>query len=128
MSSKYKLINISKEISNECKKYNIKFIDTSFDLNEKIDEILNEICIVSSSNYNIRIRIHPSDSYSVGFLPDPYFKVYNNTSEPRATAVARISILRPEYVKHTDGLETFVLGKKEIGFIIKSFEYSKRRK
>lgn len=38
-----KLINISKEISNECKKYNIKFIDTSFDLNEKIDEMLNEI-------------------------------------------------------------------------------------
>ena len=38
-----KLINISKEISDECKKYNIKFIDTSFDLNEKIDEMLNEI-------------------------------------------------------------------------------------
>ena len=85
-----------------------------------MNEILNEICIVSSSNYNISIRIHPSDSYSVGFLPDPYFKVYNNTSEPRATAVARISILRPKYVKHSDGLKTFILGKKEIGFIIKT--------
>ena len=85
-----------------------------------MNEILNEICIVSSSNYNISIRIHPSDSYSVGFLPDPYFKVYNNTSEPRETAVARISILRPKYVKHTDGLKAFVLGKKEIGFVKKT--------
>ena len=85
-----------------------------------MNEILNEICIVSSSNYNISIRIHPTDSYSAGYLPDPYFKVYNNTSERRATAVARISILRPEYVKHTDGLKTFVLGKKEIGFIKKT--------
>ena len=85
-----------------------------------MNEILNEICIISSSNYNISIRIHPSDSYSVGFLPDPYFKVYNNTSEPRATAVARISILRPKYVKHSDGLKTFILGKKEIGFIKKT--------
>ena len=85
-----------------------------------MNEILNEICIITSSNYNISIRIHPSDSYSVGFLPDPYFKVYNNTSEPRATAVARISILRPKYVKHSDGLKTFILGKKEIGFIKKT--------
>ena len=85
-----------------------------------MNEILNEIYIISSSNYNISIRIHPSDSYSVGFLPDPYFKVYNNTSEPRATAVARISILRPKYVKHSDGLKTFILGKKEIGFIKKT--------
>ena len=85
-----------------------------------MNEILNEICIVSSSNYNISIRIHPTDKYSAGYLPDPYFKVYNNTSEPRATAVARISILRPKYVKHTDGLKAFVLGKKEIGFIIKT--------
>ena len=85
-----------------------------------MNEILNEICIVSSSNYNISIRIHPTDSYLAGYLPDPYFKVYNNTSERRATAVARISILRPEYVKHTDGLKTFVLGKKEIGFIKKT--------
>ena len=85
-----------------------------------MNEILNEICIITSSNYNISIRIHPSDSYSVGFLPDPYFKVYNNTSEPRATAVARISILRPKYVKHSDGLKTFILGNKEIGFIKKT--------
>ena len=85
-----------------------------------MNEILNEICIVSSSNYNISIRIHPTDSYSAGYLPDPYFKVYNNTSEPRATAVARISILRPKYVKHSDGLKTFILGKKEIGFIKKT--------
>ena len=85
-----------------------------------MNEILNEICIISSSNYNISIRIHPSHIYSVGFLPDPYFKVYNNTSEPRATAVARISILRPKYVKHSDGLKTFILGKKEIGFIKKT--------
>ena len=87
-----------------------------------MNEILNEICIVSSSNYNISIRIHPTDSYSAGYLPDPYFKVYNNTSEPRATAVARISILRPKYVKHTDGLKAFVLGKKEIGFITKTLK------
>ena len=53
-------------------------------------------------------------------MPDPYFKVYHNTSEPRATAVARISILRPKYVKHSDGLKTFVLGKKEIGFVKKT--------
>ena len=85
-----------------------------------MNEILNEICIITSSNYNISIRIHPTDSYSVGYLPDPYFKVYNNTSEPRATAVARISILRPKYVKHSDGLKTFILGKKEIGFIKKT--------
>ena len=85
-----------------------------------MNEILNEICIISSSNYNISIRIHPTDSYSAGFFPDPYFKVYNNTSEPRATAVARISILRPKYVKHSDGLKTFILGKKEIGFIKKT--------
>lgn len=85
-----------------------------------MNEILNEICIVSSSNYNISIRIHPTDKYSAGYLPDPYFKVYNNTSEPRATAVARISILRPKYVKHSDGLKTFILGKKEIGFVKKT--------
>ena len=85
-----------------------------------MNEILNEICIITSSNYNISIRIHPTDSYSVGYLPDPYFKVYNNTSEPRATAVARISILRPKYVKHSDGLKTFILGKKEIGCIKKT--------
>ena len=85
-----------------------------------MNEILNEKTIVSSSNYNITIGIFPTDSRLVGFLPDPYFKVYNNTSERRATAVARISILRPKYVKHTDGLKTFVLGKKEIGFIIKT--------
>ena len=85
-----------------------------------MNEIVNEICIVSSSNYNISIMIHPTDSYSAGYLPDPYFKVYNSTSERRATAVAIISILRPEYVKHTDGLKTFVLGKKEIGFVKKT--------
>ena len=85
-----------------------------------MNEILNEKTIVNSSNYNISIRVHPTDSYSAGFFPDPYFKVYNNTSEPRATAVARISILRPKYVKHSDGLNTFILGKKEIGFIIKT--------
>ena len=78
-----------------------------------MNEILNEICIVSSSNYNISIRIHPTDSYLAGYLPDPYFKVYNNTSESRATAVARISILRPKYVKHSDKkFGRLVLGKK----------------
>ena len=59
-----------------------------------MNEILNEKTIVSSSNYNISV--------------------------PRATAVARISILRSKYVKHTYGLKTFVLGKKEIGFVKKT--------
>ena len=85
-----------------------------------MNEILNEKTIASSSNYNISIRINPTDDRLVGFLPDPYFKVYNNTIVPRATAVARISILRPKYVKHTYGLKTFVLGKKEIGFVKKT--------
>ena len=85
-----------------------------------MNEILNEKTIVSSSNYNINIGIYPTDGRVVGFLPNPYFKVYNNISVSRASAVARISILRPEYVKHTDGLKTFVLGKKEIGFIKKT--------
>ena len=78
-----------------------------------MNEILNEKTIASSSNYNISIRINPTDDRLVGFLPDPYFKVYNNTSEPRATAVARISILRPKYVKHSDKkFGRLVLGKK----------------
>lgn len=38
-----KLISISKEMNAQCKKYNIKFIDTSFDLNKKIDELIKEI-------------------------------------------------------------------------------------
>ncbi len=38
-----KLINISKEISEQCKKYNIKFIDTSFNINKTINKLLNEI-------------------------------------------------------------------------------------
>ena len=54
------------------------------------------------------------------FCPNPYFKVYNNISVSRSSAVARISILRPKYVKHSDGLKTFILGKKEIGFIKKT--------
>lgn len=37
-----KLINISKEMNTQCKKYNIKFIDTSFDLNKKIDELIKK--------------------------------------------------------------------------------------
>lgn len=38
-----KLISISKKMNAQCKKYNIKFIDTSFDLNKKIDELIKEI-------------------------------------------------------------------------------------
>ena len=30
-------------MNTQCKKYNIKFIDTSFDLNKKIDELIKEI-------------------------------------------------------------------------------------
>ena len=86
-----------------------------------MNEILNEKTIVNSSNYNINIRVHPTDSYLAGYLPDPYFKVYNNTSESRATAVARISILRPKYVKHSDKkFGRLVLGKKEIAFVKKT--------
>ena len=86
-----------------------------------MNEILNEKTIVSSSNYNISIGIYPTDGRSVGFLPNPYFKVYNNISVSRASAVARISILRPEYVMHNDKkFGRFILGKKEIGFIKKT--------
>ena len=34
-----------------------------------MNEILNEKTIVNSSNYNISIRVHPTDSYSAGFFP-----------------------------------------------------------
>ena len=86
-----------------------------------MNEILNEKTIVSSSNYNISIGIYPTDGRVVGFLPNPYFKVYNNISVSRASAVARISILRPEYVMHNDKkFGRFILGKKEIGFVKKT--------
>ena len=86
-----------------------------------MNEILNEKTIVSSSNYNISIGIYPTDGRQVGFLANPYFKVYNNISVSRASAVARISILRPEYVMHNDKkFGRFILGKKEIGFVKKT--------
>ena len=47
--------------------------------------------------------------------------MYNNISASRASAVARISILRPEYVMHNDKkFGRFILVKKEIGFVKKT--------
>lgn len=76
-------------------------------------EIINEIKIVSNSQYHMYLGIYPSTTHIKGFLLDPYFKVYNSESERTADKVARISILRPEYVYHNgrDGKKHFNLSK-----------------
>lgn len=45
----------------------------------------------------------------------PYFKVVNHSSFVKATKIARISFLRPEYIihKNRDGKENWVLNSKE---------------
>ena len=77
--------------------------------------------IVVSPTYNLFIGIYPSNTHLAGFLPDPYFKIFNNQYETSADSVARISILRPEYVIHNgrDGKKQFKLGRKEIAFMLK---------
>ena len=44
-----------------------------------------------------------------------YFKYYNNISYQRADKVARISIIKPEYIKHQniDGKDDWILTKSE---------------
>ena len=85
------------------------------------NNIILEQKIVVSSTYNMFIGIYPSNTHLAAFLPDPYFKIFNNQYETSADSVARISILRPEYVIHNgrDGKKSFKLGRKEIAFMLK---------
>lgn len=78
------------------------------------ENILNEKTIAISGNYNLFIGVFPPRTYKSSFLLDPYFKVFNNRSERSADSVARISILRPEYIIHNgkDGKKNFKLNKK----------------
>lgn len=87
----------------------------------KNDNILNEKTVCFSSDYNLFIGVFPPRTYSYSYYLDPYFKVFNNKSERSADSVARISILKPEYVIHNgkDGKKTFKLKKKEIAFMLK---------
>lgn len=82
--------------------------------------ILNEQNILKSSNYNISISVFPRDSQP-SYLYDPYFKIYDSYNEKSAENVARISILRHEYVYHRndDGKGVFILKKKDIAFMLK---------
>lgn len=84
------------------------------------DIILNEQTIASSNTYNLCIGIYPRETHISGFLKDPYFKIFNHYSETSADSVARISILRPEYINHSNGnKKRFVLNKKDIAFMLK---------
>lgn len=81
---------------------------------------LNEQTIIRNNNYNIMIGVYPTDNHP-NYLYDPYFKVFNNTNEKAASKVARISILRPEYIIHRnfDGKQNFKLSQTQIGFMLK---------
>lgn len=52
------------------------------------------------------------DNHRVG---DPYFKVYNGTSQQISTSLARISFLSASYIIHSnsDGKEQWILNSKE---------------
>lgn len=81
---------------------------------------LNEQTIIKSDMYNITIGVYPRDTRP-GYYYDPYFKLFNNKSDRAATKVARISILRPEYIIHrnSDGKQNFKLSTAQIGFMLK---------
>ena len=87
------------------------------------ENIFNEQTIIFSSEYNLLIGVYPPRTYAYGYYLDPYFKIFNNKSERSADRVARISILRPEYIIHNgkDGKKNFKLNKNEIAFMLKMF-------
>lgn len=83
-------------------------------------EIIQEINLVSSSDYNITIGFFPTRNSN--YFYDPYFKVYNHKREASATKVARIYLNRAEYVSehnNRDGKKSFKLNKNELAFMLK---------
>lgn len=82
------------------------------------DMILQEVKIVGSDRYNILIEINPT--LNTNFIYDPYFKVYLNKNyrSGASKGVARISMLRPEYIIHyKDSGMNIELTKTQIGFM-----------
>lgn len=70
--------------------------------NEKDDlTFIHEISY--KTNNDLLIGIDPTNTYLQSFSKDPYFKVYNRSSESKSTKVARIYFNRAEYANHTHG-------------------------
>lgn len=90
-------------------------IDLSF------DEPLNEATICTDYNNGLTIDIFPRDTYLIGYLNDPYFKIYNHSNMRAAKNVARISILDARYIHHSDpnGKKDFKLSSHQKSVMIK---------
>lgn len=84
-------------------------------MNDENLEVLQEVTIRRSDRYNMLIEVNPTEG--TNFFYDPYFKVYLNRKWRAADKVARISLLRPEYVIHYNGRDHVNLSSAQIGFL-----------
>ena len=74
------------------------------------DLILEMTKVISNKNPNYSIWIENPSGFN-----NKYFKLYNNDSYIKSTKVARISMLKPNYLVHKndDGKENWILNNKE---------------
>lgn len=77
--------------------------------------LLDEGVVYRNSNENMCIVVNGSGSTDRDFGLDPYFKLYNKAKYTSATKIARISIIGPRYIEHTNSsnLEDWILNSSE---------------
>lgn len=93
-------------------------IDDNFSI---VENVLDEIKIINEQNFyfdslaKLTVSINYTTSHVIGFLNNPYFKVYNAAGIAKSTKVARISMLDGKYVNHKDTINKadFKLNEKD---------------
>lgn len=103
-------------------------------LNQEMITSMQEDTIVNSNDIDRNdklfrgkpfcVTVDPTDSYAEGFLPDPYFKLYNTNSVKHNSCVVRFALRDARIIYHKDGHRAYKINARLLRDVTRLLNYT----